>query len=280
MGLSLEDRLLQYEKNKKITTDKELIEAIESLLDSENSLLAEERDFDFIDEAVEVLLSMKGDNLPDDEVETLSANAINRSLNEISKNETQKQIPLKSKMTHFKIKWLISVAALLSILTITVTAYALGYDLCGMTKQAFDKLMNKVFYQFDNTEIVKTEDFGEYYSIREFLDANSCTGLLLPRYVDKECVVVRASFGKYVEISIDMDGGSETNDPTIYIRIPGIWDENGHETMIVNGISVYFSNYNDVCQGEFQYKNNYYLIKATSREALISIIENMEEISK
>lgn len=81
MSMNLEDRLLQCENNNTITNDKELIEAIESLLEKEQSLPAEERDYDFIDEAVSTLISLNAAGLSEEDADAISERAMKRCLN-------------------------------------------------------------------------------------------------------------------------------------------------------------------------------------------------------
>ena len=59
MSSELENRLLQYEKSASISTDEELIKAIECILSNEESLPFEERNFDLIEEAIDAVLSLQ-----------------------------------------------------------------------------------------------------------------------------------------------------------------------------------------------------------------------------
>ena len=275
MSLNLEDRLLQYDKNKKITNDKELIEAIENLLTEESSLPAEERDYDFVEEAIDTLNSMKGNGLSDEKIDALSRKVMNRCLNQIADNEAQKQEHSKSKVICIQWKRLIPAAVIATIFTITVTAYAMGFDLLSMSKQAIDNLLEKVVYQNGNYELIKTSDFEEYVSIQEYLDSNPDAVLLLPNEIGKDGSIMVIDYGIYTVISIDY--GLEKDNILLTIRTPENSDLKDLQTEIVNGIPVHFTMYNDIYQGEFSYKKNYYIVRAASKEKLEAVIKKLEE---
>ena len=256
MSMNLEDRLLQYEKNNTITNDKELIEAIEGLLEKEQSLPAEERDYDFIDEAVSTLISLNSAGLSEEEADAISERAMKRCLNRISENEAKKKERSATKGSRLRLRWLIPAAAIMTMLTITITAYAMGFDLLSMSKQAFDNLLEKTLYKNGNYELVKTSDFDEYASIQEYLDSNPDAVLLLPNEIGKDGSVVVIDYGSYTVISIDYGLGKD--DISLTIRTSEDRDLKDLQTEIVNGIPVHYTMYNDIYQGEFSYEKNYY----------------------
>lgn len=272
--MNLEDRLLQYEKNNTITNDKELIEAIEGLLEKEQSLPAEERDYDFIDEAVSTLISLNSAGLSEEEADAISERAMKRCLNRISENEAKKKERSATKGSRLRLRWLIPAAAIMTMLTITITAYAMGFDLLSMSKQAFDNLLEKTLYKNGNYELVKTSDFDEYASIQEYLDSNPDAVLLLPNEIGKDGSVVVIDYGSYTVISIDYGLGKD--DISLTIRTSEDRDLKDLQTEIVNGIPVHYTMYNDIYQGEFSYEKNYYIVRAASQEKLETVISNLK----
>ena len=131
MSSKLETKLLQYEKSTPISNDDELIEAIESIISNEESVPIEERDFDLIDEAVDAILSLKKVDI--EQLEDSAEKITDRYFDEI---QTQRGELVKKTKT-VRLKWLIPIAAIISLLTIiTVVSYAFGYDLISMTKEA------------------------------------------------------------------------------------------------------------------------------------------------
>ena len=139
MSSRLENDLSNFEKNNSIKNDEELIAAIEFLIDKENYLPEEERDYDFIDEAVELILSVKGVDLEkvDDHSEKKAAECIDRVKKEVGSGESVHG----SKPRSLRMKWMIPIVALLAMLTIGVAAQAMGFDLIGMTKKAYESLV-------------------------------------------------------------------------------------------------------------------------------------------
>ncbi len=274
MSMNLEDRLLQYEKNNTITNDKELIEAIEGLLEKEQSLPAEERDYDFIDEAVSTLISLNSAGLSEEEADAISERAMKRCLNRISENEAKKKERSATKGSRLRLRWLIPAAAIMTMLTITITAYAMGFDFLSISKQAFDNLLEKTLYKSGNYELVKTSDFDEYASIQEYLDSNPDAVLLLPNEIGKGGSVVVIDYGSYTVISIDYGLGKD--DISLTIRTSEDRDLKDLQTEIVNGIPVHYTMYNDIYQGEFSYEKNYYIVRAASQEKLETVISNLK----
>ncbi|MBQ3257331.1 MAG: hypothetical protein IJA67_07960 [Oscillospiraceae bacterium] len=274
MSMNLEDRLLQCENNNTITNDKELIEAIESLLEKEQSLPAEERDYDFIDEAVSTLISLNAAGLSEEDADAISERAMKRCLNRISENEAKKKERSNTKGSRLRLRWLIPAAAIMTMFAITVTAYAMGFDLLSMSKQAFDNLLEKTLYKNGNYELILTSDFDEYASIQEYLESNPDAVLLLPNEIGKDGSIRLYNFGVYIEIDIDF--GSQKEDPSMNIRLSVDESLENLESEMVNGIPVHFTKYNGVYQGEFLYEGNYYSVRAASQDELKTVISNLK----
>ncbi|MBE6572847.1 MAG: hypothetical protein E7652_00465 [Ruminococcaceae bacterium] len=89
----LEQKLSEYEEKKPVGNDAELTEAIEEILSKEESLPYEYRNYELIDEAVEALLILNGEDITtlDKEAEKNARNIIN---NKKSKSITLKRVLL------------------------------------------------------------------------------------------------------------------------------------------------------------------------------------------
>ena len=204
MSSELENRLLQYEKSASISTDEELIKAIECILSNEESLPFEERNFDLIEEAIDAVLSLQKIDI--EQLEKSAEIVTNRYFSEIQTPNAKIAKKLTSKSV--KIKWLIPIAAIISILVAgTIVAYAFGYDLIEMTKKAYAQLVEKESYEEGDYALIITSDHKEYHSLSEFLDNEEIDALLLPFDLPEEFNIDGIQvydYGEYRKISLSI----------------------------------------------------------------------------
>lgn len=271
MSSKLENKLLQYEKSAPISNDSELIKAIEYIISNEESLPFEERDYDLIEEAVDAVLSLRGVDVG--QLEEHAEHVTDKCFDKIQTHmiKTVK----KSKAKSVKLKLLIPAAAALLVLAATFTSYALGVDLLSMTKEAYNKLVDKVFYKNESTDLIKTENFKEYDSLQSFMESETFSGLLLPCDYKGDCTITFENYGSFVNITLYME--HDNTKDCIRIKSPDTIDFGGKETVLIKNYEIYFSSYDDIYQGEFSYKGNSYVITASSYDNLITVIENLEE---
>ena len=99
MYQKLETHLRLYEKDHPIKDDHELIAAIESILDEQDSLPIEERDFDLIAEATNTILKLQGyDENHLDEMASEAASSVRTRIADKRKGASNGQ--LQSKRHH------------------------------------------------------------------------------------------------------------------------------------------------------------------------------------
>ena len=179
----LEEKLLQYEKNKSVSNKTELEEAINSIIESELSNPDDLVDFDLIDEATEFLLYLDGkeDNEFDNEINRITDSIIQKSRN--------KESPVKEhiltneqrvKKTGVRKKWIIPLVAVISILAaIIITCYAFGLDLISMTKSVFLSLKPQTEYTDGTHDVIVTESARKYKTLDEISDVHKQDGEVL-----------------------------------------------------------------------------------------------------
>lgn len=274
MNTKLENKLLQYEKSTPISNDEELIKAIESIIRDEESVPPEERDFDLIDEAVDALLSLRKVDI--EQLEECAEKITDKCLYEVQTKDVDDVKKIKRKSV--RLKWIIPIAALLSLLIVgSMVAYAFGFDVISMTKEAFTQLAEKVNYKNDNKELIITEDFQTFNSIQQLLDSDDYSNLLLTSELDQnyhvEFIEVN-DFGSYKDIIVRMESDGDTY--KIYIDTPGTRDFPNLQPQKIGKFDVYISEYDDVHQGEFVYNGGLYTIVTSSYENLKKIIESLE----
>lgn len=276
MNSRLENDLLNFEKDNPIKNDEELIAAIEFLIGKENSLPEEERDYDFIDEAVELILSVKGVDLEklDAHSEKKAAECIDRVKKEVAFG---KSVP-KSKPRLLRTKWMIPVAALLAVLTIGVVAQTMGFDVIGMTKEAYQSIVRKITHESDNSNLIITNEYGDFSSLQDFLNSGDYSGYLLPYELPEGYKLKKIDYEDYGEfkmVTIMVDLGNSQS--VITIKSPfSVMPSQSNKEMISNH-EVYCTSYDNIYQGDFLYKGKKYTITAFSHNDLKTIIEHLEE---
>ena len=276
MSSKLEERLLQFEKQQKIVNDEELLQVLEQIIDAEEALPLEERDAELIEEAVQFAVSLKYDDLGDEEVSEIAERIDpKRLIAEASKSRGAKSVSPKRKM---KLRWLIPAAIVSVLLVVTIGAYALGYDLFGMAREAFAELGNKDPYKQDQDDIIKTDDYGTYYSLEEFEKQTSYSDILLPYGLANEYVIeeiIAFNYGESTQITFFMTFNGTQYETSI--TLPNSIDLSKFEAEKIADYDVVISEYDSLFQGEFVYKGNYYVVQTNSLENLKKQIEGMEE---
>ena len=106
-----------------------------------------------------------------------------------------------------KIKWLIPVAALMSILCITVVvSYGSGIDVWNITKEAYCNLTEKIEYLINGSSVTSTSDYRKYQSLNDLIEHENISGILLPISMPEEYEVNNISYDDLDKIKrINMD---------------------------------------------------------------------------
>lgn len=280
MSSELENRLLQYEKSASISTDEELIKAIECILSNEESLPFEERNFDLIEEAIDAVLSLQKIDI--EQLEKSAEIVTNRYFSEIQTPNAKIAKKLTSKSV--KIKWLIPIAAIISILVAgTIVAYAFGYDLIEMTKKAYAQLVEKESYEEGDYALIITSDHKEYHSLSEFLDNEEIDALLLPFDLPEEFNIDSIQvydYGEYRKISLSILNNE--SDINISIKTPAtdVVSSNEESKQIIGNYHVNYYQYDDIHQAEFLYEGSYYIVISYSYDHLEKIIESLRKYTQ
>lgn len=277
MSSELENRLMQYEKSTPISNDEELIKAIESIIGEEETLPYEKRDFDLIDEAVEAILTLQDVDIG--QLEESAERITDTYFNGMQTDKTD--IVRKSKAKSVKLKWLIPIAAIVSILAASmIVAYALGYDIIEMTKKAYTQIIERESYEEGNDEIIITADRKEYQSLSEFLANEEADELLLPLDLSDEFSIdgIKVTYyGEYTEVIISVL--YEDSSHILQIKAPGvdIVDANEDAKQIIGNYPVDYCQYEDIHQAQFMHEGNYYTVISASYNSLEKIIESLRK---
>lgn len=272
MNQKLEDRLHLYEQDHPIRDDQELTAAIDSILNEQDSLPIEERDFDLISEATDVILKLQGYN--EDLLAAIADEAVNSLKTRIRPPKPSSNIKSNSRPHIFR--WLIPVVAVLSLTTIAVFASpANRLAISDMTSRIYSSFKPMTVYHEDNIDLVISDDTTNFSSFDE-LSAAFGNSILLPFDLEeelKELSIEVANLGYTFDIyasfkyrnsicyitivyNLDSDSRIETN-PTI-----------GEQDLTINN----FANY---VLAEWTYKNIYYQVKCLDKNSVESIVKYM-----
>lgn len=271
MESKLESHLSEYEKSTSIKNDTELVEAIEEIIAKEISLPPEDRDYDLINEAVEMVLSLHNADLED-----LEDTATNISENFIT---SKRKINKKQKHTRtFRWKLIVRLAAVITVIAaIIATCYAFGLDLISMTREVFLSLSHKTEYSDGTHDVIVTDSVRKYNTFKEMIDAEQITGLLENDYLNNSEIVdyVRfQDFGLNKSVLITLKGEYSGE---VEIIIPT--DDSGlpDELEKIGILNVYLTSYDDVFQAEWLHNGNYYCLTECNQENLFIILNEFKE---
>lgn len=276
MSSKLEEKLLEIEKENPISNDEELINAVKSIIDKEEAMSVEERDFDLIDEAIEAVFLLN-----DVDIEHINKRAQKTTDDFLEKIRTVNQSAVKNKKNKsFRLKWLIPIAAVVSLMIVgTVTAYAFGYNIFNMSKDAIVQLVEKVLYRQGDTDIIVTSNVKKYDDFDVFLKEEDTSQLLLPYELPKDYKIDKIRVEDYeIYKTISFSIIYEAATYQIIIKAPqsGNIGNSENKPQLMGNYDVYYSTYDNIHQGEFEYKDNYYSVTTSSYDCLETIIECLE----
>lgn len=272
MDRKLEDKLSLYEKSSPINNDRELIDVLEDIIDKENARPAAERDFDLIDEAVEMLLTLKGTDVAslDSIAEKLSEHYVEEIKAEAFTSKNRK---INAKRL-FKI---IPIAAVIALFVSTsLAAGAAGYDFFG---EALDWIKAKIYGSGD---VGTVGSFNEYDTLEELASAAEYSYALLPTELPEGYTVTKITAQtSYVEESkdrfrvyrmIDVRMLYDGKLQTLSIEDAAESNTPAGSTEQIGSYSVSVMSSVDRCTGSFIHEGNVYTFTASSRDNLESMI--------
>ena len=114
MASKLELRLSEYEEQRPVTNDEELMTAIADIIEAEESLPETERDFELLEEAIDAYISLKGADI--DELEARAAEIGTAHLETVGKNNS---------VISLRLRYFLPVAALFTLILVgSIVTYA------------------------------------------------------------------------------------------------------------------------------------------------------------
>ena len=277
MMSKLEQKLLKYDNGTPMD-DSELISIIENIIAEEESLPAEKRDFDLIEEAVDAVLTLKGADLEylDHRTEDVSEKRISAL-----KAENVRPPATTTRKT-LKLARLIPIAAAFVLIVSTLAVSASNTNLFS---SVYSYIKNKIY---PVSEITTVGEFYSYDTVEELSAAVGDYNLLLPHMLPEGFSVKDIS----VQIS-DVETSKDNFKNSININVKLLHDssqqklsitsdiddsfENGGETKI-GEYEVYYRFTGNTHVGKFVFEENGYTVTASTYEDLTAVIECLTEI--
>ena len=275
MYQKLEDRLKLYEQDHPIKDDDGLIKAIEDILNEQESLPVEERDFDLISEATNTILKLQGyDENHLDEMASEAAAFVRTRIVDKRKGTSNGQ--LKSKRHHV-LRWVIPLVAILVITTVAVFASPTNrLAISDITHNIYASLNPKSVYHDDNIDLVITKDKSTYSSFKELSETFNYA-IMLPFDIEdelEEMSIDAFDLGKSFSINISFTHNGR-NCSLMIITPQDSANSNIKYNTIIGNMEISLNTTENLNQAEWFYQNAYYKIKSSSIDLVIAITNNM-----
>ena len=274
MYQKLEDRMKLYEQDHPIKDDDGLISAIAVILNEQESLPVEERDFDLIAEATDSILKLQGYRESDRATMAEEAAALVRTRIARQKGVTSDGKPQNKHLS--VLRWIIPLVAVLAITTVTIFASpANRLAISEITHRIYSALEHKVDYHEDNIDLVISSDSTSYSSMEE-LAKEFHNSILLPFELKKELT----------ELSIDVLNLGQTYDIEISFVFHGNMclitifpqrepAENIDYNNKIGDFKIGLTTDTEFIYAEWTVDQVYYQVKSTSMDSIEPIIESM-----
>lgn len=259
--------------------NEKLIECLEFIRDTEAAKPVEEMDVDLVNECVAFILELQGRDI------TLSPEEVAERVSKIpfvdvpeeAQNEKVKRILNKKRV--------LVIAACLAALIALLCAVSMSsernvYNIITDFFGSDDKAPEDVWVDLDGQSIILYSDSRCYSSVEEFVEKEKLSVLIPGKTSDIEITeVVLMSQGEKRVVSCLFDKSDLTNEIILNSVIPEEIKDVCTEVITVNEIDCYFCVLEEVStvQAYFEYNGDTYEFMYNDKQALIDIIENLEE---
>lgn len=264
----LEEKLLEFENETAASDNEEVKAIVNKIIEAEEAIDYEERDYDLLAEANEFLL-----RLENVDVEALDENADKLFAKAMSELKNKKKV----RRSGIRAKWIVPIAAALSLVLISgVVTVAFGRGFDDISKRIYSELKRGVQYILGTDEVAVTDDYEKFNTIEDLATDEKCSHFALPRNLSDEYKVVDILVlyyddGEHIDIKLEKDGYPCS------ISIRGNTDWNVElDKQSLGKYEVHLTQYDGVYQGEFVFEGDYYIVTADSYDGLIELIDSME----
>jgi len=165
MNRRLEEKLAEYEKNAPITNDAELLASLNEIIDEQTRLAPEEMDTDLLSEAVDLALSLEGEDLS--ELAEFSRSFGEKHMVAVRKKKAKAPVLLSLGRRGIAVA-----AAVALILMTSVIGFTAGFDWLG---ELYMRIVSE-----DNKELIAASISKEYDDLSDMVREFELKGVLLP----------------------------------------------------------------------------------------------------
>ena len=272
MSSRLEEKLKIYDPDSTIDNDKDLLKVLDDIIADEESKDVYERDFDLIDEALDLIFAIRGTN-----TEKIDKCAEDISEKCIAKARLNQSIKKNRNYITRKLCKIVPLAAVIALfISTTLTLNATKYDFIN---EAFSWLKEKIYGQED---ISTAGSFKEYDTLEELSADSVYNFALLPQKLPDSFKITQITAQTaYVKESVDTVTVYKSIDIrmlhsdtllTLNIETPAIDLEHDENTVFIDDYSVLLSHEKNRYEGKFLHNGSLYTISASSYEILVSMI--------
>ncbi len=259
--------------------NRKLLECLEFIRDTEAAKPVEEMDVDLVNECVAFILELQGRDI------TLSPEEVAERVSKIPFVDVPAKAHKEKVKRFVNKKRVLVIAACLAALIALLCAVSMSsertfYDIITDYFGSDDNAPEDVWVDLDGESIILHSQSRYYNSVEDFVEKENVLVLVPGKGTGVEITEVALfTQGDNRIIQYVFDNPDLTNEIVLNSVIPEETKAVCTEVITINGIDCYFCVLEDVLtvQAYFEYNGDTYEFKYNDKQALIDIIENLEE---
>lgn len=273
MESKLLEQIHEIESVAPISSDEELIVALDRIIEKEEELPWEKRDYDLIEEAIEFKLRLEG---VDTEECGRRADQLSKQILQKVNRDHKRNAVFRSRPRFRRVAFIL--AAALTLVALTVGTYAFSSSFREFTNKMYNQLKDKTWYHSDNTDYIITHDTITFSSLDDLASDKRFKSLALPYELPEEYEIdgIEANdFGGFSQVTIYLQKDSQVF--TLYITISSSENIEEDKAIRIGNYDVVVEKNNNCIKGVFiTDSTSYYQIETDSMEALYEIIDSIQ----
>lgn len=273
MESKLLERIHEIESVAPISSDEELIAALDRIIKKEEELPWRIRDYDLIEEAVEYKLRLEGVDTEEcgRRAEELSKQILHKINNEQKRKTTYRQRPRLRRVACV-------LAAALTLVVLTVGTYAFSPSFRDFTNKMYNQLKEKTWYHSDNTDYIITHDALTFTSLDNLSKDERFSSIPLPYGLPDNCIITDIQIRDYGDVQhIEMAIYNGDQPSFISITMPSSERYDDLDTKKIGDYNVLLKTDGDYYFGYFVLCDNCICkVKAKSMKLLTTVIQSFD----
>lgn len=272
MESKLLERIHEIESVAPISSDEELIVALDRIIEKEEELPWKKRDYDLIEEAIEYKLRLEGVDTEECErrANELSKQILQKINNEQKGKTTYRQRPRLRRVA-------CALAAVLTLLALTVGTYAFSPSFRDFTNKMYNQLKDKTWYHSDNTDYIITHDTLTFSSLDDLAKDERFSSMALPYDLPDDFVIRDIQvidYGDILQTTIMIHNEGQSSSVCIMMPSSEIFDD--VDTVKIGNYDVLVKQEGDHYQGSFVICDGCVChVESESAETLTTVIKSI-----